>query len=63
MPPEHRLEVMLSQHLVPHLQRLAELARNCGPMRLASRLKELGALGDRWTRENELLMEKRRQLM
>ncbi|VDM25053.1 unnamed protein product, partial [Hydatigera taeniaeformis] len=50
------LEAMLPSRLDPQLQRLGELASSCGPIRFASRLRELKALGDKWTRENEILM-------
>ncbi|KAM7535179.1 hypothetical protein Aperf_G00000100991 [Anoplocephala perfoliata] len=44
--PRESLEVLLS----PQLQRLGELASDCGPMKFASRLRELKALGDKWKR-------------
>lgn len=54
--PRESLELLLS----PQLQRLGELARNCGPIRFASRLRELKALGDKWVSENEMLMSPER---
>ncbi|CDS43221.1 EF hand domain containing protein [Echinococcus multilocularis] len=55
------LEAMLPSRLDPQLQRLGELASSCGPIRFASRLRELKALGDKWTRENKVLMLKSRR--
>ncbi|VDD80992.1 unnamed protein product [Mesocestoides corti] len=52
------LDAMLPR-LGPHLQRLSELATSCGPVRFASRLRELRALGDKWLRENEILLKRR----
>lgn len=49
-------EAMISHQL----QRLSELSSNCGSLRLASRLKELKALGDKWLRENEALISPKR---
>ncbi|KAL5968602.1 Nucleobindin-1, partial [Taenia solium] len=54
-------EAMLPSRLYPQLQRLGELASSCGPIRFAIRLKELKALGDKWTQENEILMLKSRR--
>lgn len=45
--------------LGPQLQRLGELTTSCGPVRFGSRLRELKALGDKWCRENELLLKRR----
>lgn len=57
------LEAMLPSRLDPQLQRLGELASSCGPIRFASRLRELKALGDKWTQENEILMLKSRRFV
>ncbi|VDK24172.1 unnamed protein product, partial [Taenia asiatica] len=56
-------EAMLPSRLDPQLQRLGELASSCGPIRFAIRLKELKALGDKWTQENEILMLKSRRFL
>ncbi len=55
------LDAMLPR-LAPHLQRLSELATSCGPVRFTSRLRELKALGDKWCRENEILLKRRGML-
>lgn len=49
---------MLSR-LSPHMQRLTEQATCYGPIRFSSRLRELKALGDKWCRENEIMMKQR----